>query len=74
MISWAQSRINKIKRALRRASRNIMSMKARKSKPNKIDRGYEIPNDDNDCDRADADEDHEYWINSATKEVQKLLE
>ena len=49
-------------------------MKAQKSKPNKIDRGHEIPSDDNDCDRTGAYEENEDWRNGSTKEVQKIIE
>ena len=49
-------------------------MKVRKTKPDKIYRVHEIPNDYNDCDRIDSDEDDEDWRNGTTKEVKKLLE
>ena len=49
-------------------------MKARKHKANKIDRGHEIPNDDQDCARIDSEEGNEDWRKGSTKEVSKLME
>ena len=43
MISWDKGRIKNIKRTTRRVKKNIKSMKAKKFKANKIDRGHEIP-------------------------------
>ena len=59
MISWAQGHIKKIKRTLRGVTRSIRSVKARKSKPNKIDRGDDTLNNDIDCDSVYADEGNE---------------
>ena len=56
MISWSKGRIKKIKRSLRHVNKSIKSMKGRKSKANKIDRGHAIPNDDQDCTRIDNEE------------------
>ena len=61
MISWAKGRIKKIKRTLRHVKKSTKSMKARKSEANKIDRGHEIPNDDQDCTRIDNEEGNEDW-------------
>ena len=72
MISWAKGRIKKIKRTARRANKSIKSIKARKSKANKIDRGHEIPNDDQDYDRIDSEEGNECWRKDSAKEVSKL--
>ena len=48
-------------------------MKARKSKPSKIDRCHEIPNNDTDCDRIYVDEGNIDWRNRTTKEVKSYL-
>lgn len=49
-------------------------MKAKELRPNKIDRGHEISDDDNQCNRTDADEDNEDQRNRTTKDEQKLFE
>ena len=59
MISWAKGRIKKIKRILRHVKKSTKSMKARKSEANKIDRGHENPNDDQDCTRINNEEGNE---------------
>ena len=47
-------------------------MKAQKPNPNKIYYIHDIPNDDNDCNRIDADKDNEDWRNDTTKEVKRI--
>ena len=44
-------------------------MKSRKSKANKIGRGHEIPNDNQDCTRIDSVEGNEDWRKGSAKEV-----
>ena len=61
MISWDKGGIKKINRTIRHVNRSIKSMKARKSKANKIDRGHEIPNDDQDFTRIESEEGNEDW-------------
>ena len=48
-------------------------MKALKSKRNKIDRGHDIHNNDEDCNHVNADEENSDWINGVTKEVDTFL-
>ena len=43
MISWDKGRIKNIKRTIRRVNKIIKSMKAKKFKASKIDRGHEVP-------------------------------
>ena len=49
-------------------------MKARKSKDNKIDRGHEIPKDDQDCAQIDSEEGNACWTKGSAKETSKLME
>ena len=64
-------------------TRSLRSTKVRKSNPNKIEIGHEIPNNDDDCNRIDSNEDdeddeddefNEDWRNGTTKELQNILE
>ena len=56
LIQYAKGKIKGTRRTLRPANKSIKNIKTRKSIPNKIDRGQEIPNNDKDCDRIDAEE------------------
>jgi len=74
LINWATSRIKRIKRVLRHIQLSVRGLKARKGRPNKMDRGHEIPNNDTDCDRIDSQEGNTKWRDGTKKEIQKLLD
>ena len=67
-------RIKRIKRALRRISISVRGLKVRKSRLNKIDRGHEILNNDDNCTRIDQNEGNTDWRDGTTKEIEKLMD